>query len=645
MYCMKVWISILSVFFSVITNAQEFPEGMPYQAQILSSSGELLNGSEVDIAFNIRMESFDGEIVWGERHVVVLNDWSHFELNIGQGVSTGMGSVPYFDEIDWSRSLYFLEMLVDEDRSGSFVSVSNQQLMAVPFAFHSKTTAQKFSLSDLNDVDTFGIQVGDVLKWDGLNWIPEEYDMPDSILFAFYSDSALFAERANFAENCAIPIWVDSSMYAIYGDSASYAANTEFAEYADSSNFSDTSSVSYYSLGNWGLNGNSDLLDENFLGTLDSTDLIFKTNEVERLRIKANGKLGFGIADPLTDVHIDNVNGLLFTGEFGVGEIPIEGAGTRMMWYPKKAAFRVGEVTGTNWDDGRIGEYSFAAGYNTRADGNYAVAFGLSSWAGGEGAFAVGEVSEARGDYSFAAGHSARARGDYSLAIGRGTYASGEGAVALGYHPTASGDYSLALGNYCTAAGIGSTVLGYRAKSLHDGTFVYNDYSDPFTFLESTNDNQFMVQAIGGFVFYTDADLLTGVELLPGAGSWSILSDSSKKENINLIDGAAYLSALNAINVYKWNYKSQADSIRHIGPMAQDFKRLFQIGVDETMINSGDFDGINLMLLKALQQELLQKEDLIKELNRLELLLEELEKQKNTMNHKLNEIEKRIAVD
>ena len=39
----------------------------------------------------------------------------------------------------------------------SFISVNTQQLLAVPFAFHAKTTSQEFELSNLSDVDTTGI--------------------------------------------------------------------------------------------------------------------------------------------------------------------------------------------------------------------------------------------------------------------------------------------------------------------------------------------------------------------------------------------------------------------------------------------------------------------------------------------------------
>lgn len=50
---------------------------------------------------------------------------------------------------------------------------------------------------------------------------------------------------------------------------------------------------------------------------------------------------------------------LLGLGEFGTGVIPVEGAGTRMMWYPAKAAFRAGQIglnkDGTQWNNSNVG--------------------------------------------------------------------------------------------------------------------------------------------------------------------------------------------------------------------------------------------------------------------------------------------------
>ena len=178
---------------------------------------------------------------------------------------------------------YFLELLVDEDNVGTFVSTFTQQLMSVPFAFHSKTTDQLYSLSSLTDVDTTGIQIGDILEWDGVNWVPGADDIAlnaDTAQFAYVSDSATYADTAFFAQNCVLLTNADSAGFAYLSDTANYAFIGMMAVYADSASYADTANVALYSLGNWGLNGNTGT-DSNvdFLGTIDSVDMVFKIRQ------------------------------------------------------------------------------------------------------------------------------------------------------------------------------------------------------------------------------------------------------------------------------------------------------------------------------------------------------------------------------
>lgn len=48
------------------------------------------------------------------------------------------------------------------------------------------------------------------------------------------------------------------------------------------------------------------------------------------------------------NLKVEGNGGVLFKGtDSAPGAIPATGAGTRMMWYPAKSAFRAGVVTGT----------------------------------------------------------------------------------------------------------------------------------------------------------------------------------------------------------------------------------------------------------------------------------------------------------
>lgn len=117
----------------------------------------------------------------------------------------------------------------------------------------------------------------------------------------------------------------------------------------------------------------------------------------------------------------------------GLLPLPVSGIGTRLMWIAPKSAFRAGSVAASQWDPANVGTWSFAAGYNTIAQGALAVAFGKETSASGLGAFASGSYSSAAGVNSFASG-SSRASGDFSTAFGTGTTARAYASVALGYY-------------------------------------------------------------------------------------------------------------------------------------------------------------------------------------------------------------------
>lgn len=151
-----------------------------------------------------------------------------------------------------------------------------------------------------------------------------------------------------------------------------------------------------------------------------------------------------------------------------------QGAGTRMLWYPAKAAFRAGSVDWTQWDDSKIGKYSAALGYSTTASGLYSTAFGSYTGAFGNWSTAMGCNSAATGSSSMAMGSAVSASGTYSTGMGYFTVASGycstsfgfsnvasgESSTAMGYASCASGDYSTSMGYDTTADSYASTVIG-----------------------------------------------------------------------------------------------------------------------------------------------------------------------------------------
>jgi len=149
--------------------------------------------------------------------------------------------------------------------------------------------------------------------------------------------------------------------------------------------------------------------------------------------------------------------------------------------------------------------------------------------------------------------------------------------------------------------------------------------------VSSTADNQFTVRAAGGVRFFSDPGLTSGVELPAGAGAWAVLSDRSVKENFVSVNGRELLERLSGIPIQSWNYRSQDDSIRHIGPMSQDFSAAFGFGPDDRHISTVDADGVALAAIQALHEiveeqelELKSKDERIESLEERLTYLEEM---------------------
>ncbi len=85
-------------------------------------------------------------------------------------------------------------------------------------------------------------------------------------------------------------------------------------------------------------------------------------------------------------------------------------------------------------------------------------------------------------------------------------------------------------------------------------------------------------------------------------------SDRNIKENFAPIDSHEILTRLANVSVESWNYKFQSPTIRHIGPMAQDFAATFNVGEDDKHINMVDAFGVALASIQALY-EMIQEKD------------------------------------
>ena len=174
-------------------------------------------------------------------------------------------------------------------------------------------------------------------------------------------------------------------------------------------------------------------------------------NNLDQAYDEGGAGVGRSITADTGALRIDGDDGVLVTGTFGSGAVPeISGAGTRLFFNPRKAAFRAGNVEGTQWDDVNIGDYSFATNRSTTASGTNsfaanqltvasglnASAFGISTVALGDQSFAIGRFSTASNTNAFATGNTTMASGVNSFTSGENSIAPSINEVAIGSFPT-----------------------------------------------------------------------------------------------------------------------------------------------------------------------------------------------------------------
>ena len=184
------------------------------------------------------------------------------------------------------------------------------------------------------------------------------------------------------------------------------------------------------SINAWSLNGNSNTqASTQFIGTIDSVDLVFKNYNNQNMRLFANGSWLIGDS--------------------------IQGTGAKTFFDITKGAFRCGAIDISrkrNWDRDSLGGSSFATNLNSIASGLSSVALGYFSIARGMHSFAAGQSSKAFEDNSFALGYANAAEGFASLSMG-------------GISNIAKGDFSKSMGVRDTAKAYGETVLGIGSTS------------------------------------------------------------------------------------------------------------------------------------------------------------------------------------
>jgi len=99
------------------------------------------------------------------------------------------------------------------------------------------------------------------------------------------------------------------------------------------------------------------------------------------------------------------------------------------------------------------------------------------------------------------------------------------------------------------------------------------------------------------------------------ANAYNYLSDRNAKDHLHPVEGAQVLTQLAGVPMFTWNYRANPN-VRHIGPMAQDFRAAFGFGDDEKHIGIVDSEGIALAAIQELYRMNLEKDKQIQGITR-----------------------------
>jgi hypothetical protein len=334
--------------------------------------------------------------------------------------------------------------------------------------------------------------------------------------------------------------------------------------------------------------------------------LTLTSGDVVRFQIDASGGVAFAGMRTVAVEESPSVLGGHLANRLAPGVAGATVAGGGNAKHPNEVAADYGSVGGgfgnrVTGFDGTIG-----GGQDNLAGGTAATIGGgfLNQAAGLFPTIAGGAANQATANLAvIAGGFSNKVTGAYAVVPG-------------GYQNEANGDYAFAAGR--------------RGRAAHSGSFVWADSTNAA--FSSTERNQFLARATGGVWFYTSPELASGVKLNAGSGSWSMLSDRAVKDNLKPLDGRETLEKLAQLPVYEWNYKAQADTVRHVGPTAQDFSAAFGVGEDDRHITAVDADGVALSAIQGLYQVMREKDAVI----------QRLEDQNRRLLDRLESIEKRL---
>ena len=210
----KLFIFLWTIVFLPVMVMAQVPGAFNYQAMVRNTTGQVLPDQNVSLKISIVKGILPGTVAYSEVHNTSTNAYGMINLQIGTGtvLSGDMNA------IEWDQDIYHLRVEMDPSGGTNYAEMGTSRILSVPYALFSGATgnvddadadpANEFQalrlsgdtiylenggfvklppgrLGNSADIDTSGIQAGDLLTWDGNKWIPGK---PAGLLNYYYAD-------------------------------------------------------------------------------------------------------------------------------------------------------------------------------------------------------------------------------------------------------------------------------------------------------------------------------------------------------------------------------------------------------------------------------------------------------------------------
>jgi len=255
---------------------------------------------------------------------------------------------------------------------------------------------------------------------------------------------------------------------------------------------------------------------------------------------------------------------------------------------------------------------SFVAGGGVTGELSPGAYYSAPNQASGTSAAVPGGAGNtAAGKFSLAAGYRAKANHDGSFAWGDSTESDVNTTGNNQFLIRASGGVGIGTSSPATQLHVAS---GNQTVAMFDGTSTGGTWlglgnsstgGQRWSIISSGSGNG---EGPGRLIFFTSQGnarkmMLDGSGNLNITGTLSQNSDRNLKTGFEPVNSQEVLEQVTRLPVMKWAYTNEA-SVKHLGPMAQDFYAAFKIGADDEHIATVDEGGVALAALQGLNQKL-----------------------------------------